>query len=92
MTVFRNATPVALDLYRALLGVVQHLGPFQEEVRKASVDLVRGSAFAGVYFRRDYLTVTIKSAEGIEEVKISHAADLDSELVSRLRAAYELCG
>ena len=109
MTVFRNATPAALELYRGVLGVVQPLGAFAEEVKKTSVHLVHASAFAGVHFRRDYLIVTIRSAAPIVsprvvkieqisrnrwhcDVKLSSGAELDSELVGWLRAAYELCG
>jgi len=109
MTVFRNATPAALELYRGMLEVMRPFGSFREELKKTSVHLVRKSAFAGVHFRRDYLMVTIKATVPIEsarvskaapvsrnvwhcEVKVSRAAEFDSELVDWLRAAYELCG
>ena len=85
------------------------IGSFREEPKKTSVHLVRSSAFAGVHFRRDYLIVTIVSAEAIDsprivrseqvsrnrwhcEVKVSSAAELDSELAVWLRTAHELCG
>lgn len=92
MIALNNATPAALALYRALLDAVIPIGPFREDVKKTSVDLVRGTAFASIHFRREYLTVRIKSPAGIEEVAITNAATLDSELVGWLRAAYELCG
>ena len=92
MIALKNATPAALELYRALLDAVISIGPFREAVKKSSVELVRASAFASVHLRRDYLAVAIKSGAGSEEIRILRAAEIDSEMVARLRTSYELCG
>jgi hypothetical protein len=63
-----------------LLTALHPLGLFDEEVKKTSVHLVRGSAFAGIHPRREFLIVTIKSAKQIDS---EHA--LRSEQVSKNR-------
>jgi len=60
-TAFDAAGPEALALYRALLAAAGTLGPFAEEVKKTSVQLVRKTAFAGVAFRKAHLVLTLKS-------------------------------
>jgi hypothetical protein len=84
------------------------IGAFQEELKKTSVHLVRGSAFVGVQLRREYLIVTIKSEKPIRsaritkgeqisrnrwhsEMRVSNDADFDRELLTWLKAAYDLC-
>lgn len=79
-SVLASATPEALRLYRALLVSLHSLGPFQEEPKKTSVHLTNKSAFAGVHFRRNYLIVTIKSAERIDSPRV-----IKAEQVSRNR-------
>jgi hypothetical protein len=39
-------------LYTDLLTAIKPIGPFREEIKKASIHLVRGSAFAGVHPRK----------------------------------------
>lgn len=70
-SVITRATPAAQELYRDLIGVIRALGPFEEELKKTSVHLVRGSAFAGVQFRRDHLVVTIKSEAPIRSQRLT---------------------
>lgn len=43
-SVLTNASPTAQHLYRSLLTVLRPVGAFQEELKKTSVHLVRGSA------------------------------------------------
>jgi len=74
------ASPDAVRLYRSLLAALRPLGTFREEVKKASVHLVRGSAFVGVHFRRSHLLLTIKAAVPIRSPRIVKA-----EPVSRNR-------
>lgn len=103
-----TASPVARQLYKDLLKELRQIGRFQEEVKKTSIHLVRGSAFAGVHPRKQHLVITIKAATPIKsprivkseqvsknrwhlEVKLAASAEMDAELVSWLREAYELC-
>ena len=107
-SVVTGASPAAQELYRHLIKAIRTLGPYEEELKKTSVHLVRASAFAGVQFRRQYLLVTIKSDAPIKsqrvtkseqvsksrwhsEVRLSSDADIDSQLLVWLRAAYDLC-
>ncbi len=68
-----TASPEASALYRRLLAALQPLGTFHEEVKKTSVHLTRGSAFAGVHFRRSHLLLTIKSEVSIDSPRIVKA-------------------
>jgi hypothetical protein len=56
------ASPTARELYLTLTKNLRAFGPFEVELKKSSVHLVRTSAFCGVRFRQQYLLVTIKSA------------------------------
>ena len=107
-SVVAGASPAAQKLYGDLIRAIRTLGPYEEQQKKTSVHLVRGSAFAGVQFRRQYLLVTVKSDAPIKsprvqkleqvsknrwhsEVRVSSDADIDSQLLAWLRAAYDLC-
>jgi hypothetical protein len=107
-TVLSNASPLAQNLYGSLLATLGQLGPFEEELKKTSIHLVRRSAFAGIQMRREYLILTIKSEKPIastriakdeqasrnrwhSEIKIASAAELDAELLTWLKVAYDLC-
>ena len=75
-----SASPTARQLYHSLLTALHSLGLFDEEVKKTSVHLVRGTAFAGIHPRREFLIVTIKSAKQIDSERV-----LKSEQVSKNR-------
>ena len=70
-SVLTSASPRAQHLYRSLLNALRPMGSFQEEMKKTSVHLVRGSAFVGVQLRREYLIITIKSAKPIRSARIT---------------------
>ena len=70
-SVLTSASPKAQHLYRTLLNALRPLGSFQEELKKTSVHLVRGSAFVGVQLRLEYLIVTIKSEKPIRSARIT---------------------
>lgn len=74
------AGPASRELYKKLLSALRPLGPFREEVKKSSIHLVRGSAFAGVHPRKQHLLLTIKAAGAIRSPRI-----LKSEQVSKNR-------
>ncbi len=107
-SVVTGASPATQELYRDLIKATRTMGPYEEELKKTSVHLVRASAFAGVQFRRQYLLITIKSDGPIKSqrvtkseqvsknrwhsvVRLSSNADIDSQLLLWLRAAYDLC-
>ncbi|MCU1233156.1 MAG: hypothetical protein JWP63_1123 [Candidatus Solibacter sp.] len=64
------ASPVAIELYRELLPAVASIGPFEVEVKRTSVHLVRASAFAGVAFRKQHIVLTVKSTKAIASPRI----------------------
>ena len=71
---FRNASPIALELYQQLIKNLKLLlGPFEIETKKTSVHLVRGSAFADVHLRKKYLGLTIKAQAPIDSPRIIKA-------------------
>ncbi|HYW47123.1 MAG TPA: DUF5655 domain-containing protein [Bryobacteraceae bacterium] len=93
------AGPVALQLYQELLAAVKPFGPFREEVKKTSIHLVRGSAFAGVHPRKQYLLLTIKADQPLQSLRISKAEQvsrnrwhLDLKLATSLDIDDELVG
>jgi hypothetical protein len=65
------ASPATFRLYQELLARIQPIGPFREEIKKTSIHLVRGAAFAGVHPRKQHLLVTIKSAKPIQSARIA---------------------
>jgi len=70
MDALTTASPIARQLYDELLAALRPMGPFQEEVKKASIHLVRGSAFGGVHPRKGHVILTIKAAEPIQSSRI----------------------
>lgn len=105
---FSNCSPASRQLYQDLLTALKPLGDFREEVKKTSVHLVRNSAFVGVHPRKQYLLLTIKAQEPIQnprilkseqvsrnrwhlELKLLGMEEIDEELLSWVRQAYELC-
>ena len=60
----------ACGLYGELLRTLSLIGPFDEEVRRSSIDLVRRSVFASVQPRKDDLVLTIKAAAPIRDARI----------------------
>jgi len=77
--------PASRQLYRDLLAALRKIGPFQEEIKKTSIHLVRESAFAGVHPRKQYLLLTIKAAKPIRSARI-----VKTEQVSKNRWHLEL--
>jgi hypothetical protein len=57
---FAKQDPSVLATYRRVLDVVRALGPVAEEAKKASIHLVRHTAFAGIATRRSALVLTLK--------------------------------
>lgn len=78
-------SPVVKDLYQTLLVELRKLGEFSEEVKKTSIHLKSGKAFAGVHPRKDYFILNIVSDNPIKNPRI-----LKSEQVSKNRYHNEL--
>ncbi len=106
-THFAAREPNVQAIYDALLKAARKLGPVEEDPKKTSIHLNRGTAFAGVATQKAALVLTLKSASDIRssrirkheqasahrwhvEVKLTTPADVDAELVTWLRAAYEM--
>jgi hypothetical protein len=64
---------VSRQLYLGLLAAIKPLGEFREEVKKTSIHLVRGSAFAGVHPRKNALMLTIKADQPIKSARVAKA-------------------
>jgi uncharacterized protein DUF5655 len=67
------ATPETRQLYEHLLMRLKSLGPFEVEKKKTCVHLARATAFAGVHLRKQFLILTIKSAQPIQSDRIVKA-------------------
>ena len=66
---FAASGPVSRQLYKRLLDAMEPLGEFRAEMKKTSVHLVRGSAFAGVHPRKQHLLLTIKAKKPIRSTR-----------------------
>ena len=67
---FAASGPVSRQLYKRLLDAMEPLGEFREEMKKTSVHLVRGSAFAGIHPRKQHLLLTIKAKKPIRNARV----------------------
>jgi len=77
--------PATLELYKKLLTAIKKIGKFKEEKKKASIHLVRDSAFVGVHPRKQFLILTLKSDHAIQSKRI-----FKSEQVSKSRWHHEV--
>src|SRR5436190_12988931 len=64
------AAPETLKVYDKLLAKVKGLGPYEVELKKTCVHLVRATAFAGVHPRKQHLLLTIKAEQPIKSPRI----------------------
>jgi len=71
-----SAGPVSKKLYKQILAALKPIGPFREEIKKTSIHLVRGSAFAGVHPRKEHLVLTIKAEKPIKSARSSKSAQV----------------
>ncbi len=94
-------------IYDRLVAMAEKFGPIEQDPKKTSIHLNRGTAFAGVAVRRAHIVLTIKSDRPIKsprvfkseqtsakrfhhEIKLSAIEDVDAELQTWLKAAYDL--
>lgn len=93
------AGPGAQQLYRELLAALGPLGGFRVEVKKTSIHLVRGSAFAGVHPRKQHLILTVKAEKPVRSARVAKAEQvsksrwhLDVKIASAADIDAELVG
>ena len=88
-----DASPVSRELYKQLLTALRSIGPFEKEIKKTSIHLVRGTAFAGVHPRKQSLLITIKASKPIRSARVAKAEQVSKNrwhLDVKLSAAGEI--
>jgi len=86
------AGPDARKVYDALLEALHPSAGFQVEVKKTSIHLVRGSAFAGVHPRKQSLALTIKAAQPFRSPRIAKAEQVSKKSLAPGVEAHEPWG
>ncbi len=105
---FSVAGPALRELYKQLVAAIKPLGPLREEtktsvhlVRKSAFAGVHPrkerlnrtiKAAQPIRSPRIYRSEQVSKSRWHHEVKISSSQELDRELLSWLREAYDLCG
>lgn len=88
-----SSGPESIALYQKLLESIRLIGPFQEEMKKTSIHLVRRSAFAGVQFRKVHLLLTLKASRSMESSRMTKVEQLSKNrwyMVMKLTNAGEI--
>jgi hypothetical protein len=67
---FAKGEPVARKLYDRLMEAVSAFGQVEAQVKKTSVHLCRGAAFAGVHPRKAGVMLTIRTGAPIESPRV----------------------
>ncbi len=80
-----NMAPVVKDLYNTLLAELKKFGNVVEDVKKTSIHLKNGKAFAGIHPRKNYFILNIVSSSPIKSPRI-----IKTEQVSKNRFHNEL--
>ena len=68
---FRGKDAVARSIYDRLLEALRTVGPFQEEPKKTSLHLVHTVGCAGVYPRKSYLLLNVRTDHPLESPRIT---------------------
>ena len=58
-TFFKSYPAEIRELYNELGGMLKSIGPYKVEVKKTSIHLVNGKAFAGVHPKKSYLGINL---------------------------------
>lgn len=61
--------PVVAEIYRALIAAIAENGAFQQDLKKTSVHLTHGTAFAGAHPARRWLDLNIRLDHPLPEGK-----------------------
>ena len=67
-------------IYDRLLTEARTVGPFEEDPKKTSIHLARGTAFAGIATRKAYLLLTLRTTSRIDSPRV-----VQTEQVSKSR-------
>lgn len=76
--ILSRADPAVRDTYAAILSAVQGFGPVAVELKKASVHLVAGSAFAGIHPQIKKLRLNIRLARKLQQSRIRKAEQVSA--------------
>lgn len=76
--ILSKADPVVRETYAAILSAVEGFGPVDVELKKTSVHLVAGSAFAGVHPQLKKLRLNIRLARKLEQTRIRKAEQVSA--------------
>lgn len=72
-SILARADPAVRETYAAILSTVDAFGPVAVELKKTSVHLVAGSAFAGIHPQMKKLRLNIRLARKLQEARIRKA-------------------
>ncbi len=75
---FAGRSPHVREIYDLVLAAAGEFGPVEEDPKKTSIHLNRGSAFAGIATRRDSLILTIKATRAIDDERISKSEQVSA--------------
>jgi len=67
---FVNKDPSVRAIYDHLLKTLHTISPVEQDPRKTSIHINRKSALVGVETRKDYLLLTIKADQKIDNLRI----------------------
>ena len=76
--ILSRADPVVRETYAAILAAVGGFGPHTVELKKASVHLVAGSAFAGIHPQIKKLRLNIRLARKLQQSRIRKAEQVSA--------------
>jgi hypothetical protein len=77
---FAGKDPVVPAIYGRIAEAVRALGPFEEQAKKTSIHLARGTGFAGIHPRKSALVLNLRLDRALEGARIAK-----SEQVSKNR-------
>lgn len=67
---FANKEPHVRTVYEKVLSSLAKVGPVKAETKKTSIHLVRETSFAGVYPKKTWLDLTIRSDRPIRSKRV----------------------
>ena len=68
---FQNADPSVKKLYDKLMNLVRKLGPVTESPKKTCIHLDNNSGFAGVFVRKNYINLNLRTDYEIDSPRIA---------------------
>jgi len=68
---FEKADPAVRKLYDQLLTIIRNLGPVTESPKKTCIHLDNKSGFGGVFVRKNYINLNLRTDYKIESPRIA---------------------